>query len=130
SVPYYVDLGEFLDLPAASARKSSLPVRFFTAGQLIARKGIDVLLAACERLPDTGWSLTIAGDGPLYGKLKARSRRHWPADKVRFLGEVPFKDRAAAFSAHDVFVFPSRWDGWGMAPVEAMAAGMPVISTD
>jgi glycosyltransferase involved in cell wall biosynthesis/peptidoglycan/xylan/chitin deacetylase (PgdA/CDA1 family) len=130
SVPYYVDLGEFLDLPGARARRGSMPVRFFTAGQLIARKGIDVLLAACARLPETGWSLTIAGDGPLRRELKAQFRRHRWADKVCFVGELPYERRAAAFNAHDVFVFPSRWDGWGVAPVEAMAAGMPVISTD
>ncbi|MGH6682497.1 MAG: glycosyltransferase family 4 protein, partial [Pseudolabrys sp.] len=123
SVPYYVDLAEFLDLPGPSARQASPPIRFFTAGQLIARKGIDVLLAACARLPETGWSLTIAGDGPLRGGLEAQLRRQRGADNVRFVGEVPYENRAAAFNANDVFVFSSRWDGWGIAPVEAMAAG-------
>ena len=130
AVPYYLDLGEFLDVPVTRARGASLPIRFFTAARLIPRKGIDVLLAACERLPEEGWSLTIAGDGPLGGELKDGVRRRWPPDQVRLLGEVPYEQRVAAFGAHDVFVFPSRWDGWGMAPVEAMAAGMPVISTD
>ena len=97
---------------------------------MIGRKGIDVLLAACERLPKAGWTLTLAGDGPLRTKLEQAFRHRWGPDQVSFLGEIPYAERATIFEGHHVFVFPSRWDGWGMAPVEAMAAGLPVISTD
>src|SRR5262249_28387219 len=98
--------------------------------QMIERKGIDVLLAACERLPKAGWILTLAGEGPLRTDLEQAFRHRWAPDQVRFLGEIPYAERAAIFASQHVFVFPSPWDGWGMAPVEAMAAGLPVISTD
>src|SRR5262249_25883407 len=77
-----------------------------------------------------GWTLMLAGDGPLRTKLEQSFRYHWGPDQVCFLGDIPYSKRAAVFEGQHVFVFPSRWDGWGMAPVEAMAAGLPVISTD
>lgn len=130
SIPYYLDLDEFLIRPIPPAPTEAAPVRFVTAAQMIARKGIDVLLAACEHLPKAGWTLTLAGDGPQRTKLEQAFRHRWGSDRVRFLGEIPYAERASIFAGQHVFVFPSRWDGWGMAPVEAMAAGLPVISTD
>ena len=130
SVSYYLDLDEFLNLPIPLAPIGTVPVRFFTAVQMIERKGIDVLLAACERLPKEGWTLTLAGEGRLRTELERAFRHRWGLEQVRFLGEIPYAERAAIFAGRHVFVFPSRWDGWGMAPLEAMAAGLPVISTD
>jgi glycosyltransferase involved in cell wall biosynthesis/peptidoglycan/xylan/chitin deacetylase (PgdA/CDA1 family) len=130
SIPYYLNLDEFLNHPIPAAPTKTAPVRFVTAAQMIGRKGIDVLLAACNRLPKAGWSLTVAGDGPLRIALEQAFRHRWGPEQVRFLGEIPYAQRAAIFADQHVFVFPSRWDGWGMAPVEAMAAGLPVISTD
>ncbi len=130
SIPYYLDLDEFLNLPIPAAPTKTAPVRFFTAAQMIRRKGIDVLLSACERLPKAGWTLTLAGDGPLRTELEYAFQHRFGRDQVHFLGEIPYAQRAAIFAGQGVFVFPSRWDGWGIAPVEAMAAGLPVISTD
>ncbi|MBE0622161.1 MAG: glycosyltransferase [Burkholderiales bacterium] len=130
SVAYYVDLADFLALTVPMTPIDSTPVRFFTAAQMIARKGIDVLLAACERLPATGWELTLAGEGPLKRTFERAFGQRFRDGQVRFLGEVPYAKRATVFAGQHIFVFPSRWDGWGMAPVEAMAAGLPVISTD
>jgi len=130
SVPYLPDLDDFLELPQAQPPTNSEPVRFFAAAQLIHRKGLDVLLAACSRLTESGWTLTIAGDGPLRSNLRREFGKRFGSDRVRFIGQIPYKDRANVFAKHHAFVFPSRWDGWGVAPVEAMAAGLPVISSD
>lgn len=127
SVPYYIDLQEFLNLPLPLP---STTVRFFTAVQMIERKGIDVLLAACQLLPKKGWTLTLAGEGPLRTELEQAFQILWGSSQVCFLGEVSYAERVKVFAGQHVFVFPSRWDGWGMAPVEAMAAGLPVIATD
>jgi len=130
SVPYFLDSDEFLNLPIPITPMETDPVRFLTVARMIVGKGFDVLLAACERLPKAGWTLTLAGDGPLRTELEQAFRHRWGPDQVRFLGEIPYAERAAIFAGQHVFVFPSRWDGWGMAPVEAMAAGLPVISTN
>lgn len=129
SVPYVVELDEFLKLPIRVAREDSV-VRFLAVGQLIERKGYDILCAAVSLLPPTGWSLTIVGEGPLRSELEKEFGKVSGRGKVRFMGAVPYEERCRAFAEADVFVFPSRWDGWGMAPVEALAAGLPVIATD
>jgi poly(glycerol-phosphate) alpha-glucosyltransferase len=127
-VPYYLDLSGFLRLPAPEATGS--PIEFFCCSQMIPRKGLDVLLQACGLLPHEGWRLTIAGDGRLFQELKDEFAARWPPDQVRLVGQIPFEDRCAGFAGKHVFVFPSRWDGWGMVIPEALAAGLPVICTN
>lgn len=130
SVPYFLDLKEFFAISPREIKADTEPVHFFIAAQMIRRKGFDVLQAACSQLPEANWKLTIAGDGPLRSGLERSFGAKFGRDTVQFLGHVSYKERAALFAEQHVFVFPSRWDGWGMAPVEAMAAGLPVISTN
>lgn len=129
SVPYVVGLEDFRRIPLRSRRESG-PVRFLAVGQLIKRKGFDILCEAVSRLPADGWSLTIVGEGPFRAQLEESFRKVPGGDRVHFYGPVDYESRTSPFSEADVFVFPSRWDGWGMAPVEALAAGLPVIGTD
>jgi peptidoglycan/xylan/chitin deacetylase (PgdA/CDA1 family) len=97
---------------------------------MIPRKGLDILLRACEQLRDMSWQLTLVGDGPLHRKLEREFAHSFPRERVIFRGEVPYEKRHEAFAGHHVFVFPSRWDGWGMVVPEALAAGLPVVATD
>jgi glycosyltransferase involved in cell wall biosynthesis len=128
SVPYYIPLEEWLALPPISPPGSGEPLRFITLAQLIPRKGLDVLVAACDMLPRTGWRLDVYGDGPQRLPLqKAIDARNLP---VTLHPPLAFDERTNAFHGAHCFVFPSRWDGWGMAPVEALAAGLPVIASD
>lgn len=129
SVPYVVELDEFRRLPLRSRKQDDI-VRFLAVGQLIERKGFDILCEAVSLLPAHGWSLTIVGEGPLRAELEEDFSKVRGGDRVRFAGPVQYHSRSLSFSEADVFVFPSRWDGWGMAPVEALAAGLPVITTD
>lgn len=130
SVPYYIDLGSFCNLPLCPPLVDHEPVQFVTSCQMIRRKGLDVLLHACKLLPADGWALTLAGDGPLRASLQRDFSRHWDQSRVRFIGQIPYENRASVFAGKHVFVFPSRWDGWGMVVPEALAAGVPVISSD
>jgi len=130
SVPYYVDPGPFLSLPLPEPPQKGQPLNFFTCCQMIHRKGLDVLLEACRRLDVKNWRLTLVGEGPLKEKLQTEFSKHFSAEQVFFQGEVPYESRANVFAGHHVFVFPSRWDGWGMVVPEALAAGLPVIATD
>jgi glycosyltransferase involved in cell wall biosynthesis len=103
---------------------------FLYSGQLIPRKGVDVLLRAFARLaqdePDV--VLLVLGDGPLRQELEQSVSREL-RDRVRFVGWVEQERLPAFFAAGDVFVFPSRHDGWGVVVNEACAAGLPVIAT-
>jgi len=71
--------------------------------------------------------LVIAGRGALRKRLEALAADHGVASKVRFAGLV--SDVPRLLSAFDVFAFPSRWEGFGIALIEAMAAGLPVVAS-
>ena len=130
SIPYYIKLDDFYQLPAILNLQEKEQIEFLTVCQMIKRKGLDVLLHACKRLPHEGWQLTVVGKGPLRAQLERQFAHSWFNDRVKFVGEVPYKDRASIFAGKHVFILPSRWDGWGMVVPEALAAGLPVISTN
>ncbi len=130
SVPYYIDLGPFVRLPEVQPPGKGQALEFLLSCRLVPGKGMEVLLQACRHLTDMNWRLTLVGDGPLRRSLEEQFRRFFPPERVVFRGEVPYATRHEAFAGHHVFVFPSRWDGWGMVVPEALAAGLPVIATD
>lgn len=128
SVPYYINVNSFLRLPLPKQPSKTEKVRFVVSAQLIQRKGLDILLNACEFLPDDGWELDIYGDGPLRHSLATQALRS--GKPIRFVGAVGYGDRLEVFRNRHCFVMSTRWDGWGMVVPEAMAAGLPIISTD
>ncbi len=99
------------------------------AAALVKRKGIDVLLSAVSTLADEGYTLTlwIAGEGSDRPSLERRSSELGLDGQVRFLGQRD--DVGDLLEACDVFVLPSRREGLGIAALEAMAAGRPVVAT-
>ena len=128
-----VPFGYFLDVPpladATADRTSDGVARFISAGQLIHRKGIDLLLRACGELPATGWRLDCYGDGPERPRLEHMVRSLGLADRVVFHGVVSNDAVRSALGEADCAVLPSRFDGWGTLVNESLAAGTPVICT-
>lgn len=126
SLPYLVDLEPFLTIPQRQHQRS---IRFLFTGQLIPRKGIDILCSAMKNLLLRGFKaqLIIVGSGPEKWRVE-KLQAEFPGG-INILGFVPFEERQGAYREADVFVFPSRYDGWGVAVQEAMAAAMPLIST-
>ncbi|MFB8026619.1 MULTISPECIES: glycosyltransferase [unclassified Streptomyces] len=98
-------------------------------GRLVPGKRFDVLIRAVAALP--GAWLVLAGDGPEGGPLRALAARLGAADRVRFLGECSAPGTAPGvpevLSALDTFVSASREESFGLAVVEALAAGLPVV---
>lgn len=91
-------------------------------GRMTREKGLDVLLAALEHLPDVPLHVSLVGDGPERRRLEGLG-----GPKVRWLGEVPgMADRLRAF---DLIVLSSRTEGTPLVVMEALAAGVPVIGT-
>ena len=135
NIPYHCDLTRFLAIPRSFETRSPRPVRFLFSGQMIARKGVDILLDAFITLsrrysdPLGAPRLTLLGDGPQRQHFQSRVP---PAlrDRIGFKGFVQPSALPDVFARADVFVLPSRYDGWGLVINEAIAAGMPVISTD
>jgi len=93
------------------------------------RKGIDFLLQAAARLQSQGVRLNwlIGGDGSQRGALASKARALGLDERVNFLG---FVSKPEDFLARiDIFVMPSLFEGLGVAALEAMAAGKPVVAT-
>jgi glycosyltransferase involved in cell wall biosynthesis len=99
-------------------------------GRLVPQKGFDLLLEAFARIAarHPEWSIKVLGKGPLKGKLEAQAESLGLKNRVSFVGVV--SDPFPVLRAADLFVFPSRFEGFGNALAEAMACGLPVISFD
>ncbi|MCL4732960.1 glycosyltransferase [Patescibacteria group bacterium] len=101
--------------------------RFFMTGRLEPQKGHAILFRALADVPPP-WTLDIAGTGSLERDLKELAERLGISSRIRFLGERD--DIPALLGTVDVFLFPSQWEGMGLALLEAMAAGVPALASD
>ncbi len=99
-------------------------------GRLDRQKGIDTLLAAVSHLGARGEQahLVVAGDGAKRNLVENFIRYGEGGAGTKWLGFV--EDIPGLLSAADVLVMPSRWEGFGLAAAEAMAAAVPVIATN
>ena len=85
------------------------------------------LAGVLERIPDVPWQLLVAGDGPARGEI-ARALQTVAPGRVRLLGTLAAPDVAAMYAAGDLCIWPACNEAYGMAMLEAQAAGVPVIS--
>ncbi len=128
NIPYACDLRDFQN--AASERVASQMCRFLFVGQMIPRKGVDVLLSAFSRLFAEGHLVELhlagrEGDLPHWlSTLSPEVHAH-----VKYHGFLQPKELPFAFSNADVFILPSRHDGWGVVVNQALGAGLPVITS-
>jgi glycosyltransferase involved in cell wall biosynthesis len=105
--------------------------------RLVEKKGVDTLIEACARLAARGVDLRleVMGDGPLRGALEERARALGVAGRVALLGNVDQAAVLAGYRRASVLALACRHaesgdrDGLPVALVEAMAAGLPVVST-
>jgi glycosyltransferase involved in cell wall biosynthesis len=102
---------------------------FGTVARFAPQKALDVLVAAAvpvlERI-ENAW-LVVAGDGPLLDAVRRQASLSSVADRIVFPGYIT--DVPGLLAALDVFVSSSSSEGMGIAIVEAMAAGLPVVAT-
>jgi glycosyltransferase involved in cell wall biosynthesis len=92
-------------------------------GRLAPEKQVDQLRTILERVPGT--RLAIVGTGA----LEAGLRRHFDGYPATFLGHLSGELLARAYASADVFVFPSAFESFGLVLLEALASGVPVVST-
>jgi len=99
-------------------------------GRLRYYKGLDVLLRALVRLPTA--RLLVVGDGPMEAEWRQLAGELRLDERVRWVGEVSEDDLPGILATADLFVLPSTApaESYGIAMVEAMAAGLPAISTE
>ncbi|MBU0743194.1 glycosyltransferase [bacterium] len=102
---------------------------FLFVGRLVYYKGLELLLDAVESIPDA--RLEIVGDGPLWKTLIDRASAPGLQGRVRMHGELDDGDLRRVMVRCGALVLPSlrRSETFGLVQIEAMAAGLPVIST-
>lgn len=123
-----VDLQEFA--PGNANRKKfnlpeQVPLALFVGNITINRKNLDTVLHALVQVPELHLAVVGTPEGSPYPQLTAQLGLN---ERVHFLGNpqnvIPELMRAA-----DLFVFPSRYEPYGLVVIEAMASGLPVITT-
>lgn len=110
---------------------SSAVLRVLAVGNLIRLKGFDVLIEAVARAQyRERMHVCIVGGGPEREPLLAQAASRGVSSRFTFVGTVPANAMPERFAAADVFVLSSRSEGRPNVVVEALAGGLPVISTD
>jgi glycosyltransferase involved in cell wall biosynthesis len=119
--------------PAPRARGTGTPVSLLAVGAVSARKGYDILVRALGELREPYWRLTIAGslnrNPEATGSLKDAIAGTGLADRITLAGAVGESELDRLYDSADLFVSPSRFEGYGMALAEAMARGLPLVAS-
>jgi len=135
TIPYGLDPKQFNQETRPDPQQGSLeitdePVCFGIVARLTEQKGHSDLIKAFKHLRsrEEDIHLVIVGTGPLEDMLKEQVRRLELGSHVTFTGfrsDIPY-----LLSEFDVFVHPSRWEGFGLVFLEAMSARLPVVATN
>lgn len=136
-VPNYLDVDDFARrVHAVDRHRERLmlgvdedDVMVLHVGRFHRQKAQDVLLYAFQEAQreEPRMRLVLAGQGAALGDMRALADQLQLADRVIFPGDVA--DPAPLYAAADVFAFPSRWEAFGIALLEAMVAGLPIVAT-
>ena len=114
--------------------KYGLPPRFVLyVGTIEPRKNLPRLVEAFARARRRGIPHHLVCVGPYGWSSRDLSRcidRHGMSDAVHFTGYAPFEDLPVIYNLGELFVFPSLYEGFGLPVVEAMASGVPVITSN
>lgn len=128
-----------VDQPASESLRNdrrydaSTPVRMLCVATITPRKGHDLLVEALGSLGNLSWTLTCVGDVDRSPATARASSMHIEAagleNRIELTGELDEASLHRQFRAADLFVLATRFEGYGMAVAQAIAHGLPVIST-
>jgi glycosyltransferase involved in cell wall biosynthesis len=108
-------------------------VQLLSVASIIPRKGHETLVRALSDVADRNWRLECIGsidrDPPTAARVRALIVSAGLAERVTLAGEMTGAALDAEYDRADVFVLPTRYEGYGMAIAEALARGLPVVST-
>jgi len=110
--------------------KYGLPEEFYLyLGTLEPRKNVAGLIAAFEKIGGRTGLVIAGGKGWLYRRIFSRAAASPARDRIKFLDYVDEADKPALYAAALALVYPSFYEGFGLPPLEALAAGTPVIAS-
>lgn len=127
-----ITVSDVIPMPASVrefARQSTGGEGVFFVGRLTTQKRLDLLLDAVAHAAAGGrtFPLTIVGDGPERQALERRATANGIAASTRFLGMISPEHVPDVLARADVFAFPARAEGYGLAVAEALMMGIPVV---
>jgi glycosyltransferase involved in cell wall biosynthesis len=109
------------------------PLQVLAVGAVSPRKAFDLLVDALARITDLNWRLTIAGSLMLApqetDKLRSVIAKHNLAGRITLTGMLDDVQLADCYARADVFAMSSLFEGYGMALAEAMARGLPIVTS-
>jgi glycosyltransferase involved in cell wall biosynthesis/4-amino-4-deoxy-L-arabinose transferase-like glycosyltransferase len=125
-IPVAQDVSRLLEMPLrsmADVPRIVVPCRF------VEQKGLDVLLEAASKLKqdNLSFALSLIGSGPLQRSLERRIKTLGLSDRVSI---EAWRDPVDVWNDADLFVMSSRYEGFGRTITEAMAAGVPIVTTE
>lgn len=103
-------------------------VRFVSVGTLAVRKGFETSLSALSLLEKIDWTYSIVGDGPDRKEFESLASKLKIRDKVNFIGWSNEVERY--LQQADIQLVPSFWEGFGLAAVEGMSTGLPIVASN
>jgi glycosyltransferase involved in cell wall biosynthesis len=119
--------------PAATGSAPGEAFNLLCVATITPRKGHIVLIEALAGLKDRNWTLHCAGslamDTACADEVRQAILQHGLSERVQLLGEQDEADLRQLYTAADAFVLPSYHEGYGMALADAIAYGLPVVST-
>jgi glycosyltransferase involved in cell wall biosynthesis len=121
---YGVDLFQF---PLKDSFSLFEKVRFIFLGIVDARKGIPILLDIFKQVDNSKANLSIVGS--INDKIESIINENYELSNIEIIGKLPHNELPSLLRKHDVFIFPSYFEGFGLVILEAMASGLPVITT-
>ncbi len=130
-IPSAIDLPEDIqELRAQVANREGEPKRLLAVGRLEVEKGFDRLIKAFAAIAPNheSWSLRIVGEGSQRATLQQLIEQHRLTGRVELPGWV--RPIWPEYAAADLFVLPSRYEGFPSALLEAMACGLAVVAVD
>jgi glycogen(starch) synthase len=122
--------GVDLSLFAPAPQRREWSGRMLYVGRIDERKGIETAVRAVGHLPGASLTVVGSGDEEYLKRLREIVRDTGIEDRVEFRDAAPRKELPAIYRDADVVLFPVLWEEpWGLVPLEAMAAGIPVLAT-
>jgi glycosyltransferase involved in cell wall biosynthesis len=121
-----------LDLASYEARPETERSGILSLGRIAAHKNLPLLVSAYEQLRGRGYAgrLVIAGDGPAMDVLRQRVDASPVRDAIDLPGSVPETEKRHLLATHALMLVTSRREGFPRVVAEAMASGLPVVTTD
>jgi len=121
----FIETAPFRDLAPELAGRRIVTVAMMRPGDKL--ESYRMLARALERIEHVAWTLSIAGDGPCRDEVRSEFARLDPA-RIEWLGERPSADMPQLYARGCLYAWPGFGEAYGLAYLEAQAAGLPVVA--